>query len=167
MKTKRTTIYLLTTVFIVLLTTSCGSISMLSEQSGLSENYLNQIPKDSELIIVEKDVSDDELFAEVYDILIERGHRITNHNNERHYLTTEGKKLTDKILQRVTINVSEKGETSKLTIRTEWQGSGYSLYGKVISEWYIAKMKPDASGVAFTESVVIAKKIKDGKISYE
>lgn len=167
MNVKRLSSYLVSTLLVALLMTSCGSISMLSEQSGLSESYLNQIPKDSELIIVEKSVSADELFAEIYDILIERGHRITNHNNERHYLTTEGKKLTDKILQRMTINVSEKGGVSKLSIRTEWQGMGYSMYGKVISEWYVGKMKPDASGVAFAESVVIAKKIKDGKISYE
>lgn len=180
MKTKRIVSYLISMLLVALLMINCANLDYVARASGLSQEYINQIPENAELIIVEKDVSADDLFDELYDILIIRGHRIDNHNNKTHYLTTVGKKVDDKglmnagLLQRMIVNVTDSDGTARLLIRTEWNipisSFDSARTGVKMDEydWKPATLKNvGREGVCFAESVLVAREINDSRISYK
>jgi hypothetical protein len=153
----------------------CISVSHISTTSGVKEEYLSNVPKGAEVVIVNKNnISADSLYEEVYTILLSRGHRILKDDKERHYITTEGKDVGQSTLQRMTLVITEKENSSQLRITTEWKGGteasamATAMSGIPIqSDWSLAKWEINRLGIAFAESVAIANEIKDGKISYE
>ena len=167
---KRITILISVSVLIQ----SCISISNISNNSGVKQNYLTNIPKGAKVINVEKDnITIDSLYEEVYSILLLRGHRIFKDDKQRHYITTEGKAVGEATLQRMTLVVSENGNSSNLKITTEWKpGMEATMMAAaaggipVSSDWAIAKWEISRLGISFAESVAIANKVRGGRISY-
>lgn len=175
MKIKRRVSYTASIILVSLLMLGCISTSHISKTSGLSQEYLNMITKDAETIIVEKhNTSADDLFEEVYGILLDRGHRISNDNKERHYIATEGKDAGESTTQRMIINISESKSKSEMKIRTEWKAGTEAMMGAsmfagvgINQEWTTAKWEAGRPGIAFGESVAIAAAIVDGVVSYK
>jgi hypothetical protein len=155
--------------------TGCISVSYISTSSGVNEDLLSNIPTGAKIIIVDKmNVSADSLSEELVTILISRGQRIFKDDKARHYLTTEGKDIGQSTLQRITINVIEKGNNSQLRINTEWKaGTEATAMATAMSgipmqsDWQISKWEKSRSGIAFAESEAIANEIKNGIISYD
>ena len=143
---------------------SCVSVSMISSISGVKQKILTDIPKGVRIINVKKyNISADNLYEEVYNILLTRGHRIFKDDQKRHYITTEGRDIGESTLQRMTIVISENGKDSNLKITTEWKAgsdatttasamSGINVY----SDWAIAKWEISRLGISFAESLAIA-----------
>ena len=153
----------------------CLSVSHISATSGVKEDSLTNIPKGAKVVIVEKkNVSADSLYEELVTILLSRGHRLFKDDKERHYLTTEGKDVGQSTLQRMTVVVTGKENSSQLKITTEWKaGAEASMMATAMSgipmqsEWAIAMWGISRLGIAFAESVAIANEIKNGHIFYE
>jgi hypothetical protein len=160
--------------FLSIFIQSCISVANISQNSGVKQNYLTKIPKGTKVIIVEKDnITADSLYEEVYTILLLRGHRIFKDDKQRHYITTEGKSVGEATLQRMTIVVSGNGDSTNLEIKTEWKpGMEATIMASamsgipVSSDWAIAKWEINRLGISFAESVAIANKIKNGRVSY-
>ncbi len=175
MKKTELTKYFATSILISYLMISCVSVSHISSTSGVRAEYLKNIPKGAEVVIVDKNnISADSLYEEVYTILLTRGHRILKDDKNRHYITTEGKDVGQSTLQRMVIVITENENSSKLKITTEWKaGTEASAMASsmssipIQSDWSFAKWQIDRLGIAFAESVAIANEIKGGKISYE
>jgi len=152
----------------------CISYSHIATTSGVQVKDLSEIPAGSKTIIVYKDnVSGSDLYEEVYSILIKRGHRISKDDEKRHYLTTEGRDVGQSTLQRMTIVVTENETYSQMRISTEWKGGteaaamATAMGGiPVQSNWATAKWEVNRLGIAFAESVAIAKAIPNSRISY-
>lgn len=154
---------------------SCIGVSHIMSISGANESLLREIPKGSKIVIVEKpNASEDELYNEVYKILLSRGHRVQKDDPVRHFITTEGKDVGESTLQRMTIVVTAITNGAKLTINTEWKGgtdanimatavSGIPIY----STWAEAKWEVNRLGIAFSESVVIGSQIENGYLYYD
>lgn len=154
----------------LLLLTSCVSMSHITKTSGLSERYLKDIPKEAKVVIVQKNISADKLYDEVYTILLARNHRIAKDDKERHYITTEGKDVGEDTYQRMIITITESGGISKMKITGEWKASAgiAQVAGMTLSQdWAVAKWGIDRLGIAFAESVAVAYEIEGGRISYE
>lgn len=148
---------------------SCVGTSSITGTSGLSQAELSAIPKGAtEVIIHGQDRH--ELYERIVNTLIQRGHRINREDKDRFYLTTEGKDVGESTLQRMTIVVSENAEA---TIRTEWMpgmqantmATAFSGLD-VDSAWETAKYEVSRLGIAFAESVAVAK-ATGGVISYK
>ena len=148
---------------------SCVGTSSITGTSGLSQAELSAIPKGAtEVIIHGQDRN--ELYERIVNILIQRGHRINREDKDRFYLTTEGKDVGESTLQRMTIVVSENAEA---IIRTEWMpgmqantmATAFSGLD-VTSTWETAKYEVSRLGIAFAESVAVAK-ATGGVISYK
>lgn len=148
---------------------SCVGTSSITGTSGLSQAELSAIPKGAtEVIIHGQDRH--KLYERIVNILIQRGHRINREDKDRFYLTTEGKDVGESTLQRMTIVVSEDAEA---TIRTEWMpgmqantmATAFSGLD-VTSTWETAKYEVSRLGIAFAESVAVAK-ATGGVISYK
>jgi predicted transcriptional regulator len=172
---KKLTIFLRVFTLIAFLTTGCISVSHISTTSGVKEDYLTNIPKGAKIVLVEKkNVSADNLYEELITILLSRGHRIIKDDKERHYITTEGKDIGQSTLQRMTLVILEKENSSQLKITTEWKGgTEASMMATAMSgipiqaDWAIAKWEINRLGIAFAESVAIANEIENGHVSYE
>lgn len=175
MKTKRVASLLASLVLTALFMTSCIGTSHVSKTSGLSQDYLNMITKNAEVItVVKHDTPADVLFEEVYGILLDRGHRISKDDKERHYIATEGKDAGESTVQRMIINISENTNNSEMKIRTEWKAGTEAMMGasmfagvRINQEWTTAKWEAGRPGIAFGESVAIASAIKNGIVSYK
>lgn len=160
-------------VLVLFLLTSCVSMSHITETSGLNEDFLKEIPKEAKVVIIQKNISADKLYDEVYTILLSRNHRIAKDNNETHYITTEGKDVGLDTFQRMNIFITESGGMSIMKITAEWKPTVKTtdivsaMAGRSNKSWIVAKWSTDRHGIAFAESVAIAKEIRDGYISYE
>lgn len=154
---------------------SCVGTSSITGTSGLSQAELSAIPKGAtEVIIHGQDRN--ELYERIVNTLIQRGHRINREDKDRFYLTTEGKDVGESTLQRMTIVVSERdfclGDCAEAVIRTEWMpgmqantmATAFSGLD-VTSTWETAKYEVSRLGIAFAESVAVAK-ATGGVISY-
>jgi hypothetical protein len=162
-------------IFVLIFMQSCVSVSMISSMSGVKQKILTDIPKGVRIINVKKhNISADNLYEEVYNILLTRGHRIFKDDQKRHYITTEGRDIGESTLQRMIIVISENGKDSNLKITTEWKAgsdatttasamSGINVY----SDWAIAKWEISRLGISFAESVAIACEINGEEITYE
>lgn len=166
---------LLAFVLLFSLMQACISVSQISATSGLEEEYLRNIPQYARIVYVEKNnITPDDLYEEVYTILLLRGHRILKDDKARHYITTEGKDIGQSTLQRMTLVVIEEENGSKVKISTEWKGgteanaTATAISGMPVeSDWGMARWESSRLGIAFAESVAIAKEIKNGEISFE
>lgn len=155
--------------------TSCIAISNISTISGVPEASLQNIPKGANIIIIDVPGSSiDDLYEEVISILLSRGHRISKEDKERHYINTEGKDVGQSTLQRMTLVFTEVESKSRLKITTEWKGGteattmATAMSGIPIqSDWAAARWEIDRRGIAFAESVAIAKEISNEIITYE
>lgn len=155
--------------------TGCLGVSQISASSGLGEGSLKGIPTGAKIIYVEKkNASINEYYEEVLSILMSRGHRIMKEDKERHYITTEGRDIGQSTLQRMTLFITEKNNSCILKITTEWKAGAEatamaSAMGGVSmqSEWATASWEINRLGMAFAESLAVAKEIKDGIITYE
>lgn len=172
MKTNKVLFVIVTVITFMM--TSCIGVSHISTTSGVDEESLNSVPVGARTILVEKNVTADILYEEVFNILLSRGHRIMKDDKERHYITTEGKDVGQSTLQRMTLLIIENGNSSQLKITTEWKGGtdasmmASSMSGIAIqSDWAIATWEINRLGIAFAESIAIAKEIKNGNIKYE
>lgn len=152
----------------------CISTSHIATTSGVKESQLKDIPKGAKDVIIEKDVSADELYEAIYSALLLRGHRISKEDKGRHYITTEGKDIGESTLQRSTIAITEENGIAKATIRTEWKAGteaamGASMFAgvAVFADWTQAKWESGRPGIAFAESVSVANEVKDGRISFK
>lgn len=162
-------------IFIILIVNSCGSVSQISQTSGLSIARLNTIPSDANIVKVYKeDISAIDFYDEVFNILLSRGHRISKDDAERLYITTEGKDVGESTLQRMNLLINEVENGSQLVITTEWRaGTQASAMAVAISglpvqsQWEEASWEISRLGVAFAESVAIAVSIENGIISYD
>ena len=64
-------------IFVLIFMQSCVSVSMISSISGVKQKILTDIPKGVRIINVKKyNISADNLYKEVYNILLARGHRV-------------------------------------------------------------------------------------------
>lgn len=166
---------LATSILLSILMLSCISISQISTTSGVNEEYLSNIPKGARIVVVDKkNISTDSLYEEVYAILLFRGHRILKDDKEKHYITTDGKDVGQSTLQRMTLITSKKENGSQLKITTEWKGgteasaAATAISGiHIQADWFLAKWEISRLGIAFAESVSIAKEIKDRIVTYE
>lgn len=175
MKSKKTmrhfTVLFLFSFFLL----GCISVSHISVTSGVPMDNLREIPIGSRTVFVDKtNISADKLYEEVYTILLSRGHRILKDDKERLYITTEGKDVGQSTLQRMTIVITEQDSNSQLKITTEWKGgteasaAASAMSGVAVhSNWAMAKWEINRLGIAFAESVAIAKEIKNGIISFD
>lgn len=157
-------------VSVLFLLTSCLSMSHITTTSGLDESSLKDIPKEAKVVVVQKNIPVDKLYEEVYTVLLTRNHRIAKDDKKRHYITTEGKDVGQDTYQRVIVAIIEKGNTSTMRITTEWKASSNmaQIAGMTLSQdWATAKWEVSRLGLAFAESVAIAREIKGGRISYE
>lgn len=162
-------------VIILLVMTGCLGVSHISASSGLDEGSLNKIPAGAKIIYVEKkNASISEFYEELISVLMSRGHRIMKEDKERHYVTTEGKDIGQSTLQRMTLFITEKNNSCILKITTEWKaGTEATAMASAMggipmqSEWSTASWEINRLGMAFAESLAIAKGIKDGIITYE
>jgi len=174
MKKKKIIKRIAISIFVSIFLQSCISVSNISKNSGVNQRQLTNIPKGTKVINVEKDnITTDSLYEEVYSILLLRGHRIFKDDKQRHYITTEGKAVGEATLQRMTLVVSENGNSINLEIRTEWKpGMEATMMASAVSgipvssDWAIAKWEISRLGISFAESVAIANKIKGGRVSY-
>lgn len=147
---------------------SCVGTSSITGTSGLSQAELSAIPKGATEVIIQGQ-DRNELYERIVNTLIQRGHRISREDKDRFYLTTEGKDVGESTLQRMTIVVSENAEA---VIRTEWMpgmqantmATAFSGLD-VTSTWETAKYEVSRLGIAFAESVAVAK-ATGGVISY-
>lgn len=159
-------------VIIAIFLNSCISTVNISKTSGLSEEDLNEIPLNSKIVLIERaDNTAKTMYDEIVDILIDRGHRIIKEDKERNYLLTEGKDLGESTSQRMTIVVTNTDHLSKAKILTEWKPTvnAVTTAGGVAvqTDWQAATYRVNKiAGIAFAETVSVAKKIKDGKITY-
>lgn len=155
--------------------TSCMGVSHISSSSGLEENSLSQIPKGTKIIYVEKDNAlINEYYEEILNILMSRGHRIMKEDKERHYVTTEGKDVGQSTLQRMTLFITKNNNNCILKITTEWKaGTEATIMATAMSgipmqsDWATASWEINRLGMAFAESLAIAKEIKEGTITFE
>jgi hypothetical protein len=162
-------------IIILFVMTSCLGISLISSSSGLDEGSLNKIPTGVKIIYVEKkNASISEYYEDVISILMSRGHRIMKEDKERHYVTTEGRDIGQSTLQRMTLFITEKNNSCILKITTEWKaGTEATAMASAMggipmqSEWSTASWEINRLGMAFAESLAIAKEIKEGIITYE
>ena len=157
-------------VSVLFLLTSCVSMSHITSTSGLKEDYLKDIPKEAKVVIVQKNISADKLYDEVYTILLARNHRIAKDDKDRHYITTEGKDVGEDTYQRMIITITESGSTSNMRITGEWKASAgiAQVAGMTLSQdWAVAKWRIDRLGIDFAESVAVAYEIEGGRKSYE
>lgn len=145
----------------------------ISKTSGLNSEYLNRIPAGAEEIVITKVISPDSLYEEIYSILLSRGHRIDKDDKERYYLTTEGNDVGESTLQRMVVLITEQEVESVAKIKTEWKpGTTATIMASsmsdvpVESEWTKARWENNRLGIAFGESVVIAKQVEKAKIEY-
>jgi hypothetical protein len=169
-------INLLVVVIILFISKSCISINTVSTTSGLSNDYLKTIPSNANTVIISKENTTlDSLYEEIFTVLLERGHRILKDDKERHYITTEGKDVGQSTLQRMTIVISQNSKITQAKISTEWKAGTHattmanSMSGlTVIADWAKSNWQPESRlGIAFAESVAIAKKVKNAKVTYE
>jgi hypothetical protein len=109
-------------ILLVLILSSCGiTLNTISDYYGIDKNLLYDIPENSEVIIVEKsNYNIDELYEDIFRILIERGHRISKDDKVRHYITTEGIDIGYSTLQRMTITLKQIENKASIRILTEW-----------------------------------------------
>ena len=175
-KIKRSVIAVTSFLFLSIFLSSCASVSTVSKWSGIQEDYLTNIPKETKTIFVEKQSSADVLFEEVTQILLDRNHRIIKEDKARHYILTEGKDVGESTYQRMTLLITSKKEgISTLKITTEWKpgmmamalASSLSKINGLQSDWLIAKWEYNRLGIAIAESVAVAHAIVNNKISYE
>jgi len=173
MKRFKSIIYLpVITLFVM---TSCMGVSHISSSSGLDESSLNQIPKGTKIIYVEKNNAlIDEYYEDILNVLMSRGHRIMKEDKERHYVTTEGKDIGQSTLQRMTLFITQNKNNCILKITTEWKaGTEATAMATAMSgipmqsDWAIATWEISRLGMAFAESLAIAKEIKEGIITFE
>lgn len=153
----------------VFLFAGCIGTGTIVGTSGLSQSELASIPhRATEVIVTGQDRA--QLYDRIVDALIQRGHRIGHEDKERFYLTTEGKDVGQSTLQRMSIVVNDKAEA---VIKTEWMpgmfatmiatgASGLDVDGS----WEVAKYEGSRLGIAFAESVAVAK-ATGGVISYK
>ena len=153
----------------------CIGVSYITATTGANESLIREIPRGSKVVIVEKEnIKEEDLYNEVYDILLSRGHRIQKDDHVRHFITTEGKDVGESTLQRMALVVSGTATGAKLTITTEWKpGTQATVMATavsgipVISDWAEAKWEINRLGIAFSESVVIASQIKNSHLYYD
>lgn len=138
-------------------------------QSFITKDEYKMIPKGSEIIEVYSDQKPDDLFKNVYSLLLENGFRIEKENKEMHTISTDGKDIGQSTLGRFNIFIKENNSGSLLTLRSEWKPgadaqmmagamSGLNIY----SQWNTARFgdtgRPD---LVFSYSVSFAKKISN------
>lgn len=159
--------------FLALFLSSCITVSHVAQTSGIDESKLKEIPENSSEVILEKDVTPQELFNEVYASLLLRGHRISKDDKERLYITTEGKDVGQSTLQRSTIVVSEIDNGAKAVIKSEWKpGTSAALGGSMFAgvalslEWEQATWVNGRPGIAFAEAFAIADGV-GGKVIFK
>jgi hypothetical protein len=153
----------------------CIGVSYITATTGANESLIRDIPRGSKVVIVEKEnIEEDDLYNEVYDILLSRGHRIQKDDHVRHFITTEGKDVGESTLQRMTLVVTGTANGAKLKITTEWKpGTQATLMATAVSgipifsDWAEAKWEINRLGIAFSESVVIASQIKNSYVYYD
>jgi hypothetical protein len=162
-------------IIILLVITGCMGVSHISTSSGIDTGSLNQIPKGSKVIFAEKkDISINDYYEEVLKILMLRGHRILKEDKQRYYITTEGKDVGQSTLQRMTLFITSENNSCILKINTEWKGGteaaamATAMSGiPVHSDWAIASWEINRLGMAFAESLAIAKEINNAEIFFE
>ncbi|NLH53712.1 MAG: hypothetical protein GX459_12800 [Bacteroidales bacterium] len=161
-------------IFVSIITTGCITIGTLSQVSGLSKDYLNEVPPYSKMIYIEKEnVPIDKLYDELLGIIIDRNHRIVKDDRQMHYIVTEGRDVGQSTLQRMTISIKQTNNLCIAKIATEWKAGteammmANAMSGIVAnSDWATAYMAPSRPGIAFTESLRIAKET-GGEIRFE
>lgn len=156
-------------LLLAVLLTSCIGTSSITKNSGLNESDLAQIPKGAKEILINGD-NREQMYNRIVDVLLERGHRIMKEDKERFYITTEGKDIGESTIQRMTIFVNSENQAS---IKTEWMPGAEATTAasafsgiNVVPQWSAVIYAEDRNGVAFAESVVIAKKV-GGYITYK
>ena len=164
------TIYqqLLLTFIISIFCSSCIGVSHIIATTGASESLVNEIPKGAKVVFVEKEnITEADLFNEVYTILLSRGHRIQKDDPNRYYIMTEGKDVGQSTLQRMTLVVTKTEKGAKLKINTEWKpgtGTNIMVAGAtsipVYLDWAEAKWEINRLGIAFSERLVLARQLK-------
>jgi len=156
--------------------TKCIGISNIADTTGVEVSYLNSIPENSEKIILTKNnTTPDILFEETISALLSRGHRIQREDENRYYITTEGKDVGESTLQRMVFYIKQNGDNSVMEITTEWSAGheatamASAMSGiQIDSSWQSARWESSTRlGIAFAESVAVALKIEDANISYE
>ena len=153
---------------------SCITKSLISETSGVNTSELNNIPNGAKEIIIERSGTAEELYNDLFTALLSRGHRIDKDDKERGYITTEGHDVGQSTTQRMTIVISEKDISAKANIITEWKaGTEAAMFAsglsgiQILSDWSKATWETGRPGIAFAESVAVAKKVVGGLISYK
>ena len=95
-------------------------------------------------MIVEKKLTPPELYEEIYSVLLSRGHRISKDDKERLYINTEWKAGAEAVM-----------------------AASISNGVSITSEWAQSQWSSDRPGIAFAESVAIAKSIENGIIRFK
>jgi hypothetical protein len=156
------------------LLTSCFTMQKISEISNLSEDELNEIPNEAKEVLIKKECSAKDLYNDIYDILIDKGHRINKSDEDRYYITTEGRDVGESTLQRMTISVKEDDNIANAKILTDWKAGSAATAGAqaatglyIQSDWQPAKWEISRLGNAFAETVYIAKQVENSEISYK
>ena len=153
---------------------SCITKSLISETSGVSSSELNIIPNGANEIIIERSGTAEELYNDIFTALLSRGHRIDRDDKERGYITTEGHDVGQSTTQRMTIVITDYEISAKAIMTTEWKaGNEATMFAsglsgiQIHSDWGKATWETGRPGIAFAESVAVAKKIDGGLVSYQ
>ncbi len=157
-----------------LLMTGCQTTSRVAHPGSLKAEISRKIPHLSNRIYVTmQDVSADQAFDELLNILAMSNHLTLVTDREKHIVLTDTKDVGHSTLQRMAFVIEEKGSDAQIKITTQWRSganavgftfpvAGYSLQ----ENWAKTQWEKNRLGIAMAESNAIANQFDKGIVAY-